>query len=123
MPKYKVGDILKSKQSNHAPLEVLAVIDRLFGLRNQTQDNILWEEETYLDRNGYTLAQPARWVPEYGQRYEFIGSGGDTFIDGWEGTEADRFRLSIGNVFQVGGHAGIEALKRKWQEGNNTFNS
>ena len=124
MPKYKVGDVLKSQQNNQADLEVMAIVGKLIGFKNLFHGDVFWQQEPWLEIKGYTLAQPARWVPKEGGKYQFLDdAGGTNGISIWQNDRFDHFRLSIGNVFQVGDHAGIEALKRKWQEGNNTFNS
>jgi hypothetical protein len=43
----------------------------------------MWLNEELRNQYGYTLAQPARWVPEEDEGYEFIDSDGDTNFTTW----------------------------------------
>lgn len=123
MPKYKVGDVLINKKKpdydhsiGYKERKILAVIDELVAI--YTNNQIKWYNEKMLKEEGYTLAQPARWVPEIGGEYIFLNDDGEEIKTDWLRHKCDLFRLSIGNIFRVGDYAGIEALKRKWQEGN-----
>ena len=120
MPKYKVGDVLKIGEiAVGIEFKVRAVIGELYGLTKLTSPyNVEWRTEEELDAIGYTIAQSARWVPEEGELYWFLDMDELPATVSWQNGNDDQFRLSIGNVFKVGDHAGIEALKRKWQEGN-----
>ena len=126
MPKYKVGEILIRKKKadydhsiGYPESEVLAISGKLTAIKYLSE--VVWLEDYELDDFGYTLAQPARWVPGIGERYVFLDDSGFKGIVKWEDSNIDRFRLSIGNVFQVGDHEGIEALKRKLQEGGKSL--
>jgi hypothetical protein len=110
MPKYKVGDVLKSRQFKD--VKVLAILDDLIAYRADN-GTIMWLNEELRNQYGYTLAQPARWVPGV-EGYFYIrddGHYGHT-LD-LAGSEYE-FRLSSGNCFESIAEA--EAYKRRWQE-------
>jgi hypothetical protein len=53
----------------------------------------------------------ARWKPELGERYFYVGGGGLVNFNYWENDEADHFYYNFGNMFQTEEQA-EQALKR-----------
>lgn len=98
MSKYKQGDILKSKAGKKQ--KILGVCGEVYFLSsdgNFDQSKIGYTERE-LDSFGYTLSQPARWVPTIGQRYYYYTDYGEIKDSLWSKSEVDVFRLYTGNV-------------------------
>jgi hypothetical protein len=136
MPKYKVGDVLKSKNNQ---LEIEGVIGRVYIAVGSNGSGLCYSEKE-LEDCGYTLAQPARctvicldchktgdayfgekhdckparWVPSYDDSYYYVDSFGDIDFSSWREAKSHYFRLSVGNIFKTCEEA--EAYKRRWQE-------
>lgn len=114
MPKYKVGDVLKR---GIAQIKIYEVTSNLYAWDwNDDLTVMHWSTHKEIDEN-YTLSQPARWVPKIAEEYQFLTDCGQIIETIFNNSSRDHFRLSIGNVFKVGDTAGIEALKKRWQEG------
>ena len=106
--KYKVGDILKTKDNSIETM--ITRVDK--GDNTYCLDNC-WEPEHYLDEN-YELVTPHEdetpetpkeseykpWRAIIGERYYYISDGGSVYIDTESGSKIDDYRYNTGNYFK-----------------------
>ena len=106
--KYKIGDILKTKNSN-----IESMITRIDKGDNVYYFNDWWEPEHYLDENCELLTphedetntpeetEYKPWRADVGGCYYYISDEGSIYIDAESWSKFDDYRYNTGNYFET----------------------
>lgn len=101
MNKYKQGDILIGTDGYKR--KILGVCGEVYHISDLISLSYpdLVETDASLEAEGYTLAQPAKWVPKEGEAYWYVASSGSIWRTCWMNNEVDMGHLLTGNVHRT----------------------